>query len=54
MIVAVPVLTAPIQLRFLQIHINGKSANANVAMYALHILHNSIVIPQDMKPHTSK
>jgi hypothetical protein len=54
MSVVVPVLTAPIQLRFLQIHINGKSANANVAMYALHILHNSIVIPQDMKPDTSK
>jgi hypothetical protein len=29
-------------------HINGKSANANVAMYVLHILHNSKVIPQDM------
>jgi hypothetical protein len=54
MSVVVPVLTAPIQLRFLQIHINGKSANANVAMYALHILRNSKVIPQDMKPDTSK
>jgi len=43
------VLIAPIRLRFLQMHINGKSTNANVAMYALHTLHNSKVIPQDMK-----
>ena len=32
-------------------HINRKSANANVAMNALHILHNSKVIPQDMKSY---
>ena len=36
MCVVVPVITAPIRLRFLLMHINGKSANANVAMYALH------------------
>jgi hypothetical protein len=30
-------------------HINGKNANANVAIYALDIPHNSKVIPQDMK-----
>jgi hypothetical protein len=35
-------------------HINGKNANANVAMYALHILHNSKVLPQDKKSNTSK
>ena len=48
------VITAPIQLLFLQMHINRKSVNANVAMYALHVLLNSIIVPQDMKSYTSK
>jgi hypothetical protein len=34
--------------------INGKSANANVAMYALCELHNSIIEPQDINSYTSK
>jgi hypothetical protein len=33
---------------------NRKGAKANVAMYALHTLYNSKVIPQDMKLYTSK
>ena len=52
--IAEPILTAPIRLRFLQMHTDGKSANANVIIYALYILHNSIVVLQDMKTYTSK
>ena len=44
MMLAVPVLTRPIWLRFLQMHINRKSANAHIAMYALHVLHNSTIV----------
>ena len=32
---------APIRLWFLQMHINGKSANAHIAIYALH---NSTIV----------
>jgi hypothetical protein len=39
--VAVPVLTPPIWLWFLQMHIDGKSANANVVMFIHHIPQNS-------------
>ena len=39
---------------FLQMQINGKSANANVAMYPLHELHNSTIEPQDINSYTSK
>ena len=38
---------------FLQMQINGKSANTNVAMYALHELYNSIIEQQDINSHTS-
>ena len=38
---------------FLQMQINGESANVNVAVYALHELYNSIIEQQDINSHTS-
>jgi hypothetical protein len=52
MCVAVPVLTAPIRLRFLQMHINGESANANVAMYSLRKCCNVFTSHTSYIPHT--
>jgi hypothetical protein len=38
--IIVPILSIPIWLWFLQMHLNEKSANANDAIYAPGIIHN--------------